>query len=127
MIFLFDLIVLIILCSLYGLNYMNATSEVSTLIDNPKPNGTMFNLMTDGLLILLYLYKVYRGARYLYIVYFLPKMEYQYLEENGHLKWHTRRIKKMRIEFKNYFLVTSVATVFILLQTVVLMAVITEN
>ena len=71
--------------------------------------------MTDGLLIALYLLKVYHGIRYLYIVYLLPKMEYQYLEEHGELKWHTRRVKKMRIEFKNYFLVSSVATVFILL------------
>lgn len=81
-------------------------------------------MMTDGFLIMLYMRKVYSGVRYLYIVYFLPKMEYQYLEEHGDLKWHTRRVKRMRIEFKNYFLSSCVATVFIILQTSLLLLVI---
>ena len=116
-ILLFDLIVLTCLCSLYGLNYMDSAQnlELVSATNEIKSNGTIFNLMTDGLLIALYLFKVYHGIRYLYIVYLLPKQEYQYLEEHGELKWHTRRVKRMRIEFKNYFLVSSVATVFTLL------------
>lgn len=73
-ILLYDLIVFVCLCSLYGLNYTDTVSDLTTTI--ATPSGTLFNLMTDGLLIVLYLYKVYHGIRYLYIVYFLPKMEY---------------------------------------------------
>lgn len=79
--------------------------------------------MTDGLLILLYSIKVYFGFTYLHQVYFLPKSDYSYLEQNGDLRWHTRRVKQMRIAFKNYFLASSVATLFILLQTSTLLLV----
>ena len=48
----------------------------------------------------------------------MPKSDYSYLEEFGDLRWHTRRVKAMRIAFKNYFLASAVATVFIFLQTV---------
>jgi hypothetical protein len=130
-IFFFDLSLLTLLCFLYGLTYSDGTvdtlSELDIDIVTINKNGFFFNLMTDGLLIALYLMKVFYGFKYLRIVYFLPKMEYQYLEDNGDLRWHTRRVKKMRIAFKNYFLVSAVATVFILLQTTLLLFVIYKD
>ena len=80
--------------------------------------------MTDGLIILLYSIKVVFGVIYLRQVYFLKKSDYSYLEEHGDLRWHTRRVKQMRIAFKNYFLASSVATVFTLLQTSILLVVV---
>ena len=87
----------------------------------------MFSFMADGILIILYALKVYYGLQYLNIIHFLPKMSYSFLEEHGDLKWHTRRVKLMRIAFKNYFLVSAVATVFILLQTTLLFFVILQD
>ena len=87
-------------------------------------NGYLFSAMTDGLLILLYSIKTWFGFTYLRQVYFLPKSDYSYLEDYGDLRWHTRRVKQMRIAFKNYFLASAVATTFILLQTTTLLLVV---
>ena len=54
-------------------------------------------------------------------------MDYQYIEELGKLKWHTRRIKQQRIKFKNYVLISNVTSVWILLQTVLLFAVLYDG
>ena len=57
----------------------------------------------------------------------MPKSDYSYLEENGDLRWHMRRVKTMRIAFKNYFLASAVATVFIMLQTTTLLFVVWQE
>ena len=56
-----------------------------------------------------------------------PSMDYQYIEELGKLKWHTRRIKQQRIHFKNYVLISNVTSVWVLLQTVLLFAVLYDG
>ena len=56
-----------------------------------------------------------------------PSMDYQYIEELGKLKWHTRRIKQQRIHFKNYVLISNVTSVWILLQTILLFLVLYDG
>ena len=49
------------------------------------------------------------------------------MEQYGDLKWHTKRVKRMRHLFKNYFLMSIVAYTFIFLQTIILCAVFWYN
>ena len=52
-----------------------------------------------------------------------PKMDYEYILEFGKLKWHTKRVKAMRINFKNYTLASHISSFYILVQTLVLFCV----
>jgi len=76
--------------------------------------------MTDGVCILLFLIRLLYGLWYAKNVIFPPKMDYQYIVEFGKLKWHTKRVKNMRIYFKNYVLASNVSSNFIFIQTFVL-------
>ncbi len=123
-VFLFDFALLACLVCIYGTNFADGKESLVSALPSANLKGTLFTLMTDGLLILLYSIKVIFGAIYLRQVYFLPKSDYSYLEEHGDLRWHTRRVKQMRIAFKNYFLASAVATVFTMLQTSMLLLVV---
>ena len=127
LIFLMDFALLSCLFCIYGTNYMDGTQEIYSVDPEAILRGNLFTLMTDGLLIVLYSAKVYYGYKYLHKVYFLPKSDYSYLEEDGDLRWHTRRVKTMRIAFKNYFLASAVATIFIMFQTATLLFVVWKD
>ena len=90
-------------------------------VHQEESDGTLFTLMTDGLLVLLFFAKMSTGLLYLIRTARPPSMDYDCLEDLGRLKWHTRRIKKQRIDFKNYVLVANVTSTFILLQTTLLL------
>ena len=81
-------------------------------------------MLTDGVCILLVTIKLYFGVKYLLNVSSPPKISYEYLDTGlGKYQWHTKRVKKMRYEFKNYFLSSMVAYVFIFMQTLILLAI----
>ena len=66
---------------MYGINYLDGVGDLNSEFKAQglkSLKGILFTLMTDGFIIVLYLLKIYYGAKYLNIVYFLPKMEYQY-------------------------------------------------
>ena len=90
-------------------------------------DGTLFTVTTDGFIILLFFIKMVTGLVYLYKTLRPPVMDYQYMEERGKLRWHTRRIKQQRIHFKNYVLISNVTSVWILLQTVLLFLVLYDG
>ena len=54
-------------------------------------------------------------------------MDYQYIVEFGKLKWHTKRVKNMRINFKNYALAANVSSIFIFIQTATLLIVLWKD
>ena len=82
-----------------------------------------FTSMTDGFCLLLFFIRLLFGLRYAHAVLFPPKMDYEYIIEFGKLKWHTKRVKNMRIYFKNYALAANVSSTFIFIQTLVLLLV----
>jgi hypothetical protein len=108
-----------------GLNY--ASSNAGRPVAGTVLGFNAFNFMTDGVTVLLMLIKLCYGLRYLKIVSCPPKKAYEYLEEFGDLKWHTRRVKAMRLLFKDYFIASTTAYLFIFLQTVVLISVFSSH
>ena len=50
-------------------------------------------------------------------------MDYEYIQEFGKLKWHTKRVKRMRVNFKNYTLLCNISSYFIAIQTIILLLV----
>ena len=116
-----DLMVFVILASMTGM--MTENFEITTLANNKVG----FTFMTDGLVLILFLIRMWFGFKYAYSVLFPPKMDYQYILEFGKLKWHTKRVKWMRIHFKNYALICNVSSSFIFIQTLVLFAVLYSN
>ena len=113
MIVIMDVIIFAMICAICGM-----TAETFDLED--KVSGMGFTLMTDGILILLFLIRLLFGLWYVMQVIFPPKMDYQYIVEFGKLKWHTKRVKNMRIYFKNYVLASNVSSIFIFIQTCIL-------
>ena len=113
MIVIMDVIIFAMICSICGM-----TAETFDLED--KINGMGFTIMTDGILILLFLIRLLFGLWYVMQVIFPQKMDYQYIVEFGKLKWHTKRVKNMRIYFKNYVLASNVSSIFIFIQTCIL-------
>ena len=85
--------------------------------------GVSFTMCTDGVCILLFFIRLLFAFWYTKAVLFPPKMDYQYIIEFGKLKWHTKRAKNMRIKFKNYALACNVSSVFIFIQTTMLLIV----
>jgi len=83
--------------------------------------------MTDGLVLVLFFVRVLAGLRYVWSVMFPPKMDYQYLMEFGKLRWHTKRVKNMRIYFKNYALTSNVSSSFVFIQTLILFLALYNN
>ena len=79
-----------------------------------------FTIMTDGLCLALFFYRLVQGFRYSRNVLFPKKMDYQYIMEFGKLRWHTKRVKEMRIFFKNYALASNVTSIFIFVQNLIL-------
>ena len=84
-------------------------------------------MTTDGFIVLLFFIKMVTGLVYLFKTLRPPAMDYQYMEERGKLRWHTRRIKQQRIHFKNYVLISNVTSVWILLQTCILFLVLYDG
>ena len=127
---LLDISIFVLICAMSGLTFK--TSVEDTVVsgehaDAQGVDGTMFTLTTDGFLILLFFIKMVFGLIYLTRTLRPPSMDYQYLEEFGKLKWHTRRIKRQRIHFKNYVLLSNVTSVWILLQTSLLFLVLRNS
>ena len=121
-----DVCFFILICTMSGLTF-----KTSVLSDGQTTtreyDGTLFTITTDGFLITLFFIKMLTGLIYLGRALRPPKMDYQYLEEGGKLRWQTRRIKQQRIHFKNYVLISNVASVWILLQTICLFAVLYDG
>ena len=90
-------------------------------------SGYGFTAMTDGICLVLFFIRICFGIRYAKSVLLPPKMDYQYIVEFGKLKWHTKRVKSMRIYFKNYSLAASISSLFIFIQTVILLIVLWED
>lgn len=86
-------------------------------------SGGAFVGLSDGFILALFSIRTFTGCYYILKTIFPPKMDYQYLEQFGKLKWHTKRVKHMRINFKNYTLACNVSSFFILVQTIVLLLV----
>lgn len=126
----FDFFFFALLICQFGLGY-EETQAMEDRSSGAKVNVTtsyglfqinLFNILTDGLCILLQGIKTYYGFKYMQNVSFPSKIEYQYLDDGfGKFQWHTKRVKKMRHIFKNYFLASVVAYIFIFLQTIILL------
>ena len=117
---LLDVSIFVLICAMSGLNFKTTADVEGVDEDAQGVDGTLFTLTTDGLLILLFFIKMVTGLFYVARALRPPTMDYQYHEEFGKLKWHTRRIKRQRIHFKNYVLIANVTSVFILIQTTLL-------
>lgn len=123
MIVIIDAIIFLLLLCITGMTYENFE-----LVDQEKgENGVGFTVVTDGFCILLYLIRLLFGLWYMRSVLFPPKMDYQYIVEFGKLKWHTKRVKNMRIYFKNYALAANVSSTFIFIQTLTLLIVLWKD
>ena len=121
-----DVAFFVLICAMSGLTFKtNVHGDGGHTTD--QVDGTLFTFTTDGLLILLFFIKMVTGLIYLNKTLRPPSMDYQYIEELGKLKWHTRRIKQQRIHFKNYVLIANVTSVWILLQTVLLFLVLYDG
>ena len=83
--------------------------------------------MTDGLCLILFFYRLVQGLFYTRNVLFPKKMDYQYIMEFGKLRWHTKRVKHMRIFFKNYALASNVTSIFIFVQNLILFLALFQN
>ena len=102
-----DMIIFMMLICITGMTYENfELTETGT-------SGLGFTLMSDGFCMLLFFIRLSYGLWYVRHVLFPPKMDYQYIVEFGKLKWHTKRVKNMRIYFKNYALAANVSSIFI--------------
>ena len=125
MVFMTDVIVLLILLAVWGM----ATDNMQDRKDYDGSDSLAFNLLSDGICILLYLIRIFYGARYILAALFPEKMSYQYIldKERGNLKWHTKRVKKMRIHCKNYALASNVSLTFMMIQTIVLFLVLYQD
>ena len=117
MIVIIDAIIFMILLCITGMTYENFTDVAET------ETGIRFTLMTDGFCLLLFFIRLLYGLWYIRSVICPPKMDYQYIVEFGKLKWHTKRVKRMRINFKNYALAANVSSIFIFIQTSTLIVV----
>ena len=115
MIFTTDILIFTLLCCITGMTIETFDNDLMTL-----KGSAGFTLMTDGLVILLFLVRLLAGMRYAWAVMFPPKMDYEYIMEFGKLRWHTKRVKNMRIYFKNYALASNVSSTFIFIQTFIL-------
>lgn len=128
MIIWFDFFFFTLLCCQFGLGFEETQSmaqdndgDVIILQQGPL-HLNLFNLMTDGVCIALSGIKLYFGLQYLLNVSYPPKIAYEYLDDGlGKFQWHTKRVKVMRHIFKNYFLASMVAYIFIGMQTIVLL------
>lgn len=109
-----DVLVFVMIASLTGL-----TAEQFGNVKSGSSAG--FTFVTDGICLILFMIRLYYAFRYVNSVLLPPQMDYQYIIEFGKLKWHTKRVKKMRIHFKNYTLASNVSSVFIFIQTGVLL------
>ena len=121
MIVIIDVIYFLILAAITGMTYENfyGVAELET--------GIEFTLMTDGFCLILFFIRLCFGLWYIRSVLCPPKMDYQYIIEFGKLKWHTKRVKNMRIYFKNYALAANVSSIFIFIQTATLLIVLWKD
>ena len=115
-----DFLVFVMIAFLTG---MTAESFETKLTES----SVGFTFVTDGICLLLFAIRLFYAFRYMKAVLIPPKMDYQYIIEFGKLKWHTKRVKKMRIHFKNYSLASNVSSVFIFMQTAVLLLVLWKD
>ena len=114
MIVIIDAIIFLNLLCITGMTYENFSGVAE------GQSGIGFTVMTDGFCVLLFGIRLCYGFWYMRSVLCPPKMDYQYIVEFGKLKWHTKRVKNMRIYFKNYALAANVSSVFIFIQNVTL-------
>ena len=121
MIVLIDLIIFMMLICITGMTYENFIGV------QDGESGIGFTVMTDGFCLLLFLIRLSYGFWYTRSVLCPPKMDYQYIVEFGKLKWHTKRVKNMRIYFKNYALAANVSSIFIFIQTATLLIVLWKD
>ena len=122
LIFTTDILNFILLCGITG---MTAQSLDDTVVRNHPTLG--FTALTDGLCILLFFYRLVTGFMYMRNVLCPKKMDYQYIMEFGKLRWHTKRVKTMRIYFKNYALASNVTSIFIFIQNLILFLALYDN
>lgn len=115
LIFSTDVMIFAMLTSMIGL-----TVESLDFASNNRGSSLGFTIMTDGIVLVLFFLRLLAGLRYVCSVMVPPKMDYQYLMEFGKLRWHTKRVKNMRIYFKNYALASNVSSSFIFIQTLIL-------
>lgn len=122
LIFSTDILNFVLLCGITG---MTAQNLDDTVVRNHPTFG--FTVLTDGLCILLFFYRLVTGAMYMRNVICPKKMDYQYIMEFGKLRWHTKRVKTMRIYFKNYALASNVTSIFIFIQNLTLFLALYDN
>ena len=115
-----DLFVFIMLACMTGMAfddfYMVYGSE-----EEATGNGTAFTILSDGVILVIFGIRTILGLHYVRKSIWPPKMDYQYIQEFGRLRWHTKGVKTMRINFKNYTLASNISSFYILTQTAVLM------
>ena len=121
MIVIIDVIYFLILAAITGMTYENFYGVAE------KETGIEFTVMTDGVCLILFFIRLCFGLWYIRSVLCPPKMDYQYIIEFGKLKWHTKRVKNMRIYFKNYALAANVSSIFIFIQTATLLIVLWKD
>ena len=120
LIVLVDVIVFVMLTVMTGMAYDDFAMQYSDTLDL-EGKGIAFTLLTDGFILLIFFVRMMMGLYYVRKSIWPPKMDYQYIIEFGKLKWHTKRVKTMRINFKNYTLASNISSFFILTQTTVLL------
>lgn len=116
-----DVLVFALLCTMTGMSYNDFQATYKE--DAVEGSGVAFVVLSDGFILFLFFIRTVLGLYYTAKTIWPPKMDYQYLQEFGKLKWHTKRVKTMRINFKNYTLMSNISSIFILVQTTVLLAV----
>ena len=121
MIVIIDAIIFLNLLCITGMTYENFSGVAD------GQSGIGFTVMTDGFCVLLFGIRLCYGLWYMRSVLCPPKMDYQYIVEFGKLKWHTKRVKNMRIYFKNYALAANVSSVFIFIQNITLLIVLWKD
>uniref|UniRef100_A0A7S3HXD2 Uncharacterized protein n=1 Tax=Favella ehrenbergii TaxID=182087 RepID=A0A7S3HXD2_9SPIT len=119
-IFTTDIFNFVLLCCVTGMT-------AQSLAYDSTSTTAGFTMMTDGLCIILFFYRLAMGIMYMRNVLFPKKMDYQYIMEFGKLRWHTKRVKTMRIYFKNYALASNITSIFIFIQNLILFLALFNN
>lgn len=121
-----DFLVFILMVHLAGMVYMDIRDfriSADHKIQVESNRGSWFIFMTDGIVCLAYGVKFLFGIYYLFFTIKPPAMDYKYIMDNGKYQWRMKRVKQMRMNFKNYALASNILSTFIFFHTLVLFCV----
>ena len=88
------------------------------LVENRKG---LIIVTCETLVFLCYLFKYAFGAIYVWSFSFPPKKSYEFIYRGklGHYQWRVQRAKFLRKKTINYFIMSSIAIIFGIMQTIV--------